>query len=209
MTTEPDPTHTNGQPGADSPPASPAPPETRPPAPSEQSDPPSVEAPTHADGLEALDPGALRANRMVSCIISGVIALALFIVLVIELIFEWWGLTARIPVWLGALVLIGVLFWLSIVWTRLSHNATVYRVNDEGLEIRRGVLWRRVISVPRSRVQHTDVAQGPLLRRFGLAQLTVHTAATKTPSVALWGLANDRAMAVREELRQTGRDDGV
>ncbi len=161
------------------------------------------------DALRALDPGALRASRLVSCIVSGVAVLGVGAVLVIELIFNWWGQPARVFVWGGFFVLVFVLAWLSLVWTRLSHNATVYRVNDDGLEIRRGVIWRRVISVPRSRIQHTDVAQGPLLRRYGLAQLTVHTAATRTPAVSLWGLAHETATSIREDLRQTGRDDGV
>ncbi len=170
---------------------------------------PSPEPGGTTGGFRPLDPRALRVDRIGSLIFTGVVTLALAIVLILDLVLGWWPWVARVPVWLGvALVVLGLL-WLSIVWTRISHNATSYRVNDDGLEIRRGVMWRKVISVPRSRVQHTDVAQGPLLRRYGLGTLTVHTAATRTPSVLLQGLSYETAMKVREDLRQTGSDDGV
>jgi membrane protein YdbS with pleckstrin-like domain len=51
-------------------------------------------------------------------------------------------------------------------------------VDARGLEIRRGVFWRSVVNVPRSRVQHTDVSQGPLERSYGLGTLIVYTAGT-------------------------------
>lgn len=161
------------------------------------------------DRLRPLDPKALTVDRIGSLIFTVVVTLVLLGVLTLDLVIGWWGWAVRLPVWAGVALMVLGMLWLSIVWTRLSHNATVFRVNEQGLEIRRGVLWRRVISVPRSRVQHTDVGQGPLQRRFGLATLTVHTAATRTPSVQLVGLARETAMRVRENLRQTGEDDGV
>ncbi|MFI4898254.1 MAG: PH domain-containing protein [Phycisphaerales bacterium JB059] len=161
------------------------------------------------DRLRPLDPKALTVDRIVSIIFAASVTLALLVVLTLDLVIGWWAWTVRVPVWAGVTLTVLGMLWLAIVWTRLSHNATVFRVNEQGLEIRRGVLWRRVISVPRSRVQHTDVGQGPLQRRFGLSTLTVHTAATRTPSVQLVGLARETAMRVRENLRQMGEDDGV
>ncbi len=161
------------------------------------------------EGFRPLDPRALRVDRIGSLIFTGIVTLVLGVVLALDLIFDWWGWIARAPVWAGVVVVVLGLLWLSVVWTRISHNATTYRVNDDGLEIRRGVMWRKVITVPRSRVQHTDVGQGPLLRKYGLGTLTVHTAATRTPSVLLQGLSYEMAMRVREDLRQTGSDDGV
>ena len=160
-------------------------------------------------GYRPLDPGALRLDRLVSLLFTGAVAFGLLVTLALELIFGWWGGLPRLAAWAGSALFVLGLLWLSVVWTWLSHNATSYRVNEQGLEIRRGVLWRRVISVPRSRVQHTDVAQGPMQRRYGLATLTVHTAATRTPSVQLAGLAYETAMRIREDLRQTDDDDGV
>ena len=43
-------------------------------------------------------------------------------------------------------------------------------------------------NVPRSRVQHTDVSQGPLERNHGLGTLVVYTAGTDHAKVELGGL---------------------
>jgi len=64
-------------------------------------------------------------------------------------------------------------------------------------------------TVPRSRIQHTDVSQGPLQRPFGLATLTVHTAGTQFAAVPLSGLAKEVAEAIRDQLIGGVEDDGV
>ena len=70
-------------------------------------------------------------------------------------------------------------------------------------------MWRQVTSVPRSRVQHIDVAQGPLIRRFELAQLIIHTAGTEHATVELNGLAHDVALRLRDFLIRGGDDHVV
>ena len=95
-------------------------------------------------------------------------------------------------------------FWPEAAWRRAS-----WRLSERGLEIRRGVLWRSIVSVPRSRVQHTDVSQGPLERRFGLATLIVHTAGTAHASVDLPGLLHATAVEIRDYLVAAGRGDAV
>lgn len=81
---------------------------------------------------------------------------------------------------------------------RLAH--TRWRLTASGLEIRRGVWFRHWISVPRARVQHTDVERGPLGRRFGLATLVLHTAGHQDSEVRLDGLAHGTALALRDFL---------
>jgi uncharacterized protein len=66
------------------------------------------------------------------------------------------------------------------------------------------------VAVPRTRIQHLDVAQGPVQRRFGLGTLVLHTAGTFSASVALDGLAHETAMALRDDLAAwTKAQDGV
>jgi uncharacterized protein len=85
---------------------------------------------------------------------------------------------------------------------------TSFALDDAGLRIRRGVVWRSETLVPRSRVQHTDINRGPLDRHFGLATLKVYTAGTKLASVALDGLPEKRALEMRDALVSTD-DDAV
>ena len=84
-----------------------------------------------------------------------------------------------------------------------------YKVDPRGIGIRSGVVWRRVVSVPRSRVQHTDVSQGPIQRHLGLATLVVHTAGVVNASVTLGGLDRDIAVGIRDFLIDESLADGV
>jgi hypothetical protein len=79
----------------------------------------------------------------------------------------------------------------------------------DGLWIERGVYWRRETFVPRARVQHTDVNQGPLARRFGIAELKVFTAGTQAAEIEVDGLAHADALALRDRLLGRGGADGV
>ena len=119
------------------------------------------------------------------------------------------------PAWLyglGAVVWVaitGLLIWLAVVWPVRSYEATSYVVDPAGIEISRGVYWRAVIAVPRSRVQHIDVLQGPLRRRFGLASLVIFTAGTQHSSVRLDNLEHQVAVALRDRLLPQASDDGI
>jgi membrane protein YdbS with pleckstrin-like domain len=79
----------------------------------------------------------------------------------------------------------------------------------DGLWIERGVYWRRETFVPRARVQHTDVNQGPLARRYGIAELKVFTAGAQVAEIEVDGLAHADALALRDSLLGRGGADGV
>ena len=91
----------------------------------------------------------------------------------------------------------------------MERKRGTLRVDTQGIEIRRGVLWRRTITVPKSRVQHTDVSQGPLQRTYALGTLVVYTAGTDHAKVELPGLSYARAMRIRDHLLPSGGDDAV
>lgn len=52
-----------------------------------------------------------------------------------------------------------------------------FDLNQDYLDIARGIIWRKRFIIPFIRVQNTDTRQGPILRMFGLASVTVSTAA--------------------------------
>ena len=63
--------------------------------------------------------------------------------------------------------------------------------------------------VPRSRVQHIDVSQGPIERSYGLATLSIHTAGTEYSKVDLPGLGHSVALTVRDALLPKGAEPAV
>lgn len=76
-----------------------------------------------------------------------------------------------------------------------------YAHAEEHLRVARGWMFRTDTIVPFRRIQHIDVAQGPIERLFGLASLTVHTAGTHNSIVTLPGLQRTDAEALRDMMR--------
>ena len=73
------------------------------------------------------------------------------------------------------LVLCGVAF--CAVLPNIRYIRWRYEVGEHELDITRGIFWRKRFVIPFIRVQNTDTKQGPIMRAFGLAQVTVSTAA--------------------------------
>jgi membrane protein YdbS with pleckstrin-like domain len=167
--------------------------------------------PPVADGEEhALDPRVIPMRRIGWWIFTAVVAAFACIGLL-----SAWLIADAMPGWLGMML---PLVWLGVVlagvwhaqrWPVLEYQHTRYRVDEQRIEIRRGVYFRVVISVPRSRVQHTDVSQGPLERRFGLGTLVIHTAGTDHAVVPLAGLEHGLALRIREHLLPSAAGDAV
>lgn len=162
------------------------------------------------DGSEQkLHPNYIPCERLVGWIVVGV--LGFLIILGVGLLF-WlndWPALAFVIIGVLALVILGGLCWLAHFWPAIEYRYRSYRVSATGVQILKGVLWRSVMDVPKSRVQHTDVNQGPIERKFGLAHLVIHTAGTISASVKLEGLGHETAVAIRDHLMESDSGDAV
>lgn len=167
--------------------------------------------PSIADGLvRRVDPRSIEVERTTGWIVSAVLGAMSFIpVFTVGLAVllagdgPWWLPILILALWV---MVNGALAWHLQRWPAIAYRHTSYRVAEDGIEIRRGVVWRKIVNVPRSRVQHTDVSQGPLERRYGLGTLVIYTAGTDHARVALSGLEHGTALHIREHLlpRETG-----
>jgi membrane protein YdbS with pleckstrin-like domain len=83
-----------------------------------------------------------------------------------------------------------------------------YLMDGEELQVRRGLMTQVHTVVPLDRVQHIDIAQGPLERSFGVSRLIVHTAGTLHSQVLLPGLPRETAERMRNEIRERIRGHG-
>lgn len=108
------------------------------------------------------------------------------------------------PAAAGAAVLASaVLTGLLLVAVERRFEAWGYYEREDDLLVRRGVLVRRLSVVPYGRMQYVDVVAGPLDRRFGLATVTLHTAAAATDAFVP-GLRADEAARLRDRLAALG-----
>ena len=171
---------------------------------------PSSDSHGSSPDYHALDPRSISVKRIEgwigTVIMSAVLLGSLGVtVLVADNIPGW--LPGFVPLlWLVVTILLA---WHAHRWPVLAYRHTSYRVDALGIEIRRGVFWRAAIHVPRSRVQHTDVSQGPLERRYGLGTFVIYTAGTDHAKVELSGLEHGVALRLREHFLPSGDADAV
>ncbi|MEE9392560.1 MAG: PH domain-containing protein [Planctomycetota bacterium] len=153
----------------------------------------------------------IPAKRMSSAI--GVLVFAAMLIPVAVIFWSFASDNADVGAWkwgvLFAPLLIVTRAVLGWIWPPLDWARRRYRVDATGVEIKRGVLHRRVITVPRTRIQHTEVTQGPLQRHFGLATFVMHTAGSASHEVRLDGLESDTAYALRDYLLNEGHEESV
>jgi len=163
-----------------------------------------------ADGVEyLLDPATVIVSRLTALIWVGAIAAPLWCAaLMIAILASPPPLVKPLIFAVLTAVTAVCTFW-ATWWPQVRYRYIRYRTDDNGFTIRRGVLWRGVTSIPKARVQHTDVVQGPIQRRFGLGTLVIHTAGTQDASVSLSGLPYDKALPIRDFLIAGDERDGV
>lgn len=154
--------------------------------------------------MTPLDPRYVSLQREVGLYFTAMASLTLLVLPFVILGPRRWYWC--IPIWVIGSVVVG---WWSYRWPAIEYRHIAYRVDDEGIEIRSGVVWRTVANVPRTRVQHTDVSQGPLERKHGLGRLVIYTAGTAHSKVELPGLEHHMALSIRDHLLPRGAGDAV
>jgi len=161
------------------------------------------ESSDQAEAMTPLHPDQVKVLAIRTGLIAGLLALAAFAA---DL-----GPVPRLP--LPAMLLPAVTLALGALATlivpRRRYRRWGYREGADELEIRRGTIIRVRTIVPFGRVQHIDVAQGPVQRRFGLATLILHTAGTQSAAVPLPGLLHGDAEAMRDRIRAKIRQEFV
>lgn len=115
--------------------------------------------------------------------------------------------------WLLAAVFVAGVFGLLVLMVSRYPGAHYrhlrYWVDVTGIRIQEGVFWRSQASLPRVRIQHTDVSQGPLQRRHGVATLKLYTAGSQYTKIELDGLEYGLAIGLRDELQRKAAGDAV
>lgn len=140
------------------------------------------------------DPALLRLRLLLSCLLVGLPGLVAAVLVGAAR----GGLAAAAAV-LVAAGLLGV----QLAAVERRFRAWGYAEREDDLLVRRGVLLQRTSVVPYGRMQYVDVTAGPLDRRYGLATVTLHTAAAATDA-SVPGLRSEEAARLRDRLSALG-----
>ncbi len=83
----------------------------------------------------------------------------------------------------------------------LRWATTSYQVSEDQVQVRRGFIRRRVVSIPRDRVRTVDLTAHPLHRLLGLSRITIGTGQSdRKEGLRLDGLSAGEAVRLRAEL---------
>ncbi|WP_165777317.1 PH domain-containing protein [Bifidobacterium primatium] len=92
--------------------------------------------------------------------------------------------------------------------TTYSYAFSRYSIGEHDVMLHRGWLLRDTTTIPYNRVQHVETRQGPLLRRFGLTAVEVHTAVGEheipalenADATAIVGQISARVLASKDDV---------
>ncbi|HSP21822.1 MAG TPA: PH domain-containing protein [Planococcus sp. (in: firmicutes)] len=117
--------------------------------------------------------------------------------------FDW-------PEWLyavyaGALLLFA--FLLIYLFPKIRWQRWRYEVREQEIELQHGLFIVTRTLVPMVRVQHVDTEQGPILRRYDLAEISISTAATTHTIPALITSEADELRGMISALARVAEDD--
>lgn len=95
-----------------------------------------------------------------------------------------------------------VAFWI-IIYHGISFQYMGYAMREKDISFKSGLLWRSMTTIPFNRVQHCDIKQGMLDRRFGLAKLTIYTAGGQSTDLMIPGLFPETAERLKTFILQS------
>lgn len=150
--------------------------------------------------MRPLDPAQLNVLRARA-------ATRALVLIVPVLIFDFGRAPGFMPAGITSVVVAGLLAaWVTLI-PRRRYLSWGFAMEEDELHVEHGVLTRTRTAVPFGRVQHIDVQQGPIERRYGVGTLVLHTAGTRSSAVALPGLAFEEAGRMRDTIRAKIRQD--
>ncbi|MBP2382414.1 PH domain-containing protein [Brachybacterium sacelli] len=149
-----------------------------------------------ADALRPVSPRLVRARYVASIVAYVIWVLMIAGAIVAASLTGWW--------WLALIGLLPLLILVqSLALTPRRVRAIGYLDAEEDLTIAQGIMFRQLHTIPYGRVQSVKIDEGPVDRRYGLAKLTVSTAADGS-TVVLPGLPKQEAERLRALLTDRG-----
>lgn len=142
--------------------------------------------------FEPLEPAYLRQQRVIWAMVIGVLVAAGIVILVLS----------SAATWVWPIVIVPLVVILASAWVlegmAFRHRGVQLRERD--VSTRRGLIGRKTISVPFTRVQHVTVERGLLDRIFGLSTVVIFTAGAIAADARVSGLEPERADRLREGI---------
>ena len=112
--------------------------------------------------------------------------------------------------WIYVISMVAVLlfaYFFIYLFPKVRWKRWRYEVRESEIELQHGIFIIKRTLIPMVRVQHVDTAQGPILRKYDLAEITISTAATNHTIPALVTAEADELRGRISVLARVAEDD--
>lgn len=124
--------------------------------------------------MNRIAPDAIKAWKWNASIYAGLLWIVIIAGFVVSFIFDFSIWYAVVAAAVGFIMTYFTVFLFPLLrWRRWR-----YEIFDQEMYIQYGMIIMSRTLVPMIRVQHVDTKQGPILKKFKLASVTISTAAT-------------------------------
>lgn len=96
---------------------------------------------------------------------------------------------------LGVALVVAVV---RIVFINLAYPWKGYAVRERDVLYQSGLIWRKLVVIPFSRIQHGELSEGIVDRQFGLAKLRLYTAGGSSSDLSIPAIPKEEAERLRE-----------
>lgn len=145
-------------------------------------------------------PDAIKAWKITAILYLIIFWLVIIAGFIVSYIFHF-------PLWYSFIAMVvGILFTYLFVFLipKLRYRRWKYEIFDQEIYIQHGILIVTRTLIPMIRVQHVDTKQGPILKKFKLATVTISTAAT---THAIPALLEQDASNLRDRISTLAKVD--
>lgn len=123
-----------------------------------------------------------------------------FIPLLIALIIlEFYVFSAEIKEYSIYIFLCFFLFFgLIFAYLKASFPLRMFALREKDISYKSGLFFKKLTTVPFSRIQHVEIDEGPISRYFQLASLSVYTAGDSSDDLVIKGINKEEALQIKE-----------
>ncbi len=97
---------------------------------------------------------------------------------------------------------VSIVFLSIIIFLIIRFSRRSYAIRDKDISYKRGVLIKKITTVPFSRIQHVEIDEAPISRLFNLAAISVFTAGDSSDDLVIKGLKKEETYRIKEFITE-------
>ena len=99
-------------------------------------------------------------------------------------------------------IVLFLVFLAVLIMKIIGFKKRKYAVREKDISYKSGIFFKKMTTVPFTRIQHIEVDEGPISRFFKLASLSVFTAGDSSDDLEIKGIKKETALKIKEFISQ-------